>query len=88
MPIGFHITWNYFQGNIWGFLVSGTVAEGSMYQVKVLEENLINGGAFGPEGGLIVTGILVLTFIFVMYYYRNNSIDEFMKIEEKITEQK
>lgn len=77
MPIGYHITWNYFQGNIWGFQVSGGETKG-LYQTKILQENILNGGLFGPEGGLIVTFILLLSFIVVKEYYKNKNIKKLL----------
>ena len=62
--IGYHITWNYFQGDIFGFLVSGNTTD-SIYSIKVISPNLINGGSFGPEGGLVVTVLLVISILFV-----------------------
>lgn len=70
LPIGFHITWNFVQGNIYGFHVSGN-ADYSLISHKVLKENLFTGGAFGPEGGLGVTIALFLCFAFAFLYYRN-----------------
>lgn len=59
MPIGYHLTWNYFQGNIFGFPVSGTEVKG-VYNLKLVSESIINGGGFGPEGGLAVTGVILI----------------------------
>lgn len=74
MAIGYHITWNYFQGNVFGFKVSGTNTGGIL--TTTYENNtIINGGDFGPEGGLFVTAILLLGFVFVTYYYRNSTFD-------------
>ena len=82
MPIGYHITWNYFQGYIWGFGVSGNDVQG-LYKIKNVSDNIINGGAFGPEGGLMVTIVICLTFGFVYWYYKDESIDDFMGIKIK-----
>ena len=62
MCIGYHITWNYFQGNVFGFLVSGNTTD-SIYSIKTVNPNLINGGSFGPEGGFIVTALLIVTIL-------------------------
>lgn len=64
MPIGYHITWNFFQGNVFGLEVSGLGLE-SLYNSKLITSNLLNGGLFGPEGGLLVTGIIILGFVCV-----------------------
>lgn len=67
MPIGFHIAWNFFQGNIFGFPVSGTEPHG-MYHVEDVKGVLWSGGAFGPEGGLLVTMLLMVGLLFVWRY--------------------
>jgi len=69
MPIGFHITWNYFQGVILGFPVSGIVTE-SVYAVEITRNDLASGGRFGPEGGLVTTAVLTLLFIIILIYGR------------------
>lgn len=74
MPIGFHITWNYVQGNIFGFKVSGTDTD-SLISTTLGTNDILTGGDFGPEGGLVVTLITVLGFLFVKYYYRNSTYD-------------
>lgn len=70
MCIGYHITWNYFQGDVFGFLVSGN-STNSIYTIKTINANIINGGIFGPEGGLVVTILLVVT-IFSIYKFLPN----------------
>lgn len=74
LSIGYHIAWNYFEGNICGFLVSGTTASG-LYSVKVPVNNIVNGGKFGPEGGLAVTFILILNFLYLSKFYRPSDTD-------------
>lgn len=67
MPIGFHTTWNYFQGSVFGLEVSGSGQTG-MYITKLTSENLINGGAFGPEGGLVVTFVIVAGIVLECFF--------------------
>lgn len=52
MPIGLHAGWNFAEGPLFGFPVSGIDAGGLFIQRPVGPE-LITGGAFGPEAGLI-----------------------------------
>lgn len=74
MPIGYHITWNYFQGYVYGFKVSGTDVEG-IISTEITKGNILNGGDFGPEGGLFVTGVILVGFIFVWCYYKKSDFD-------------
>lgn len=74
MPIGYHIAWNYFQGPVFGFEVSGTQSVG-LITTKCAAPNIFNGGAFGPEGGLIVTAAILMSYALVEWRYRKNSYD-------------
>ena len=74
MCIGYHITWNYFQGYIYGFKVSGTDTVG-IITTEFETSNLFNGGAFGPEGGLFVTLVILAGFLYVRMYYKNLDYD-------------
>ena len=73
MPIGYHITWNYFQGNVFGFAVSGTSPKG-IYGVNVDEGNdWLTGGAFGLEGGLLATTLVLVGFLSTRLYYQSKN---------------
>jgi membrane protease YdiL (CAAX protease family) len=67
MPVGYHITWNFFQGNIFGFPVSGTEPSG-IYTIINTKDNLITGGGFGPEGGILATAVIIICALFVFIY--------------------
>lgn len=78
LPAGFHITWNFVQGNVYGFSVSG-FRTSSFTKTVVVKETPFTGGAFGPEGGIGVTIALVIIFVGVYYYYRNRPASAFME---------
>ena len=67
MSVGYHITWNYFQGCVFGFPVSGGKAEGA-YTVAASRNDLLTGGAFGPEGGLLAT-LVILAGLYVVWRF-------------------
>lgn len=70
IPIGLHITWNFFQGNVFGFPVSGNVAGPSIIRIEQGGNPLITGGAFGPEAGLIGIGAMVLGMVLTWLWVR------------------
>ncbi len=60
LPIGLHFSWNFFQGNVFGFSVSGleVVHSTSVIVIQQGGPALWTGGEFGPEGGVL--GLLVM----------------------------
>lgn len=76
MPIGYHITWNYFQGNVFGFAVSGTAPSG-IYTIQSLKDNILTGGAFGPEAGILTTVVIIIGIFVVSRYSRRS---EFLNV--------
>lgn len=73
IPIGLHIAWNFAQGNLFGFPVSGTERVTSVLWTEQGGPALWTGGAFGPEAGLL--GLLAmavgvaLTLLWIRYRY-------------------
>ncbi len=59
LPIAYHFMWNYAQGPLFGFPVSGLGFD-TILTTRVTGPALWTGGAFGPEGGLIVTLVLLV----------------------------
>ena len=53
LAMGLHLSWNFCQGNLFGFPVSGNDAGPRVIGLEQLGDPLVTGGAFGPEAGLI-----------------------------------
>ena len=61
-----HGTWNYVQGNLLGFQVSGTGADASIFSFTMGSgPDWLTGGAFGAEGSIITTLVLLLSLVIV-----------------------
>ncbi|MDE0200144.1 MAG: CPBP family intramembrane metalloprotease [Caldilineaceae bacterium] len=71
MPIGIHITWNFFQGIVFGFPVSGTSAsETTFIAVQQGGPDLWTGGAFGPEAGLLGIAATTVGSLLVVWWVK------------------
>ena len=61
-----HGTWNYVQGNLLGFQVSGTGADASIFSFTIGSgPDWLTGGEFGAEGSIITTMVLLLSLVIV-----------------------
>ena len=74
LPIGLHIGWNFFEGVVFGFPVSGLDIY-ALTRVTIHGPELWTGGAFGPEAGLIVLPALLLGGLLIyLYTIRRNKV--------------
>ncbi|MCK4754557.1 MAG: CPBP family intramembrane metalloprotease [Calditrichia bacterium] len=68
-PISLHFSWNFFQGPIFGFEVSGVDVTGVIIQ-DIQGPDLITGGTFGFEGSIIATLLMVISIVLLHYRYQ------------------
>ena len=65
-PISLHLFWNWLQGPILGFEVSGGRLGGTLLSLELPEENIINGGAFGFEGSVLCTALMIIAIAIIL----------------------
>jgi membrane protease YdiL (CAAX protease family) len=73
LPIGIHIGWNFFEGNVFGFPVSGIDLVGLIHQTPT-GPVAITGGLFGPEAGLIILPAMGIGAVLIWLYTRGRAI--------------
>ena len=75
LPIGFHLAWNFAQGGLFGFPVSGKPPRVALLTIDHYGSTLWTGGAYGPEGGLLGTAAfltaIALTLAWVAFLQRS-----------------
>ncbi len=65
---GIHTAWNWAQGNLFGLEVSGLPpAGGTLFNLVETGPDAVTGGPFGPEGGLAVTLVLLVSCALVWW---------------------
>jgi membrane protease YdiL (CAAX protease family) len=74
LPIGLHIGWNFCEGVVFGFPVSGSDIY-ALTRIEVIGPEIWTGGPFGPEAGLIVLPALALGAVLIYLYTRNRNAD-------------
>ena len=75
IPIGLHISWNFFQGNVFGFPVSGIsrFRQVTLIATKQHGPELWTGGAFGPEGGLLSLVAMMGGSVLILLWLRHHN---------------
>ena len=82
IPIGIHVTWNFFQGPVFGFPVSGIDFGVSVLAIEQRGPAVATGGSFGPEAGLLgVAASVVGTGLIVAWIYRREG---YVRLDESI----
>jgi membrane protease YdiL (CAAX protease family) len=76
---GLHFAWNFFQGPILGFPVSGLTEGGSIIQQIAIGPEIITGSAYGPEAGLVGMSfrfvIIGLLYVWFSWEKKRASVD-------------
>ncbi len=70
LPIGLHIGWNFFEGPLLGFPVSG-IGTFQLLHNQIDGPTLLTGGSFGPEAGLVLLPALLVGTALVYIYSKN-----------------
>lgn len=69
-----HGIWNWAEGNLFGFQVSGGVVSApAIVNLAEAGPDWLTGGDFGPEGGLAVTLVLILASVLVWLIHRRRA---------------
>jgi uncharacterized protein len=71
LPVGLHFAWNFVQGPVLGLPVSGIIFTSSMVQTSRVGPDIITGGKFGIEGGLMGSVALLLVVILTWWLMKN-----------------
>ncbi|WP_411682362.1 CPBP family intramembrane glutamic endopeptidase [Clostridium thailandense] len=72
---GCHFGWNLALGNVYAFSVSGfSSTDCTIFKINVVGANLLTGGSFGPEGGLLATLALIMGIIIFIFRLQRNII--------------
>ena len=75
---GIHFIWNYLQGNFFGFEVSGNELNHSLFHCfQTPQGELLHGGKFGVEGGLIASLVLCCSAtLFILLSFKKKKVNE------------
>ncbi len=74
-PISFHLFWNFIQGCVFDYNVSGLDVN-SIFEFSMPIKNSFNGGDFGFEGSWLCTLLNAFAILIILYYYnrQNNTV--------------
>ncbi|MBN1826603.1 MAG: CPBP family intramembrane metalloprotease [Candidatus Eisenbacteria bacterium] len=66
LPIGMHVTWNFFMAAVYSLPVSGEILPRTPFDASVGGPVWASGGSFGPEGSLFAFLVMIGMAVFLM----------------------
>lgn len=73
LPISFHLFWNWFQGPVLGFEVSGQDFFRTILTQHLPADSIWNGGVFGFEGSVLCTLLTTAAIGGIIWYYERKA---------------
>ena len=73
-PISLHLFWNFIQGPILGYDVSGTGAKNTLVKLGISDNTLMNGGDFGFEASLPCTILMIIAIGLIICYFETKKV--------------
>jgi len=73
-PLSLHLFWNWIQGPILGFKVSGNDTSTSLLSLQLEENNPLNGGDFGFEGSILSSILIVIFTIIIIFLHEKKKL--------------
>ena len=67
--ISLHLFWNWIQGPVLGYQVSGGTESYTLLVLNISDNTLMNGGDFGFEGSLPCTILMLITIGCIIYHF-------------------
>ena len=71
LPVGLHLGWNWMQGHVMGFGVSGHDFAGWWHPVFQGKAEWLTGGAFGPESS-VFSPVVTLVVIVLLWRWKGS----------------
>jgi len=66
LPIGVHFSWNFVLACVYSLPVSGFLLEDRLFNVEVSGPAWLSGGAYGPEGSVLTTGVSIVAIAWAL----------------------
>lgn len=82
--IFFHFAWNFFQGSIIGYHVSGMTIDTGIMEITTNGPNEITGGLFGFEGSAFAAILQLIAIVALAIYYENKYGKSVVKYKKSI----
>jgi membrane protease YdiL (CAAX protease family) len=70
LPVGIHVTWNFAQGPVFGFPISGNCPRAALLTIADHGPAEWTGGAYGPEAGLLATIAFLVALALTLVWIR------------------